>query len=114
MGMKTLYEKINGRNMVQVKMSQDGTQLSTVVVTALGINREEKSLSYSTQGIDVTAMNETKSPNFINSLSGKVAGVQVVPPGFNTGSVRNIYRALRLNKSCLLGFLWFMDALINF
>ncbi|WP_343704495.1 SusC/RagA family TonB-linked outer membrane protein [Chitinophaga sp.] len=77
---------------LQVRLKRESGKLSTVVVTALGIRREVKALSYSQQGIDMNTMNETKSPNIINQLSGKIAGLQVVPSGFNTGSSRVIIR----------------------
>lgn len=92
MGMLTANEKINGRTTINVSMSTDNQQLSEVVVTALGIKRETKSLSYSRQGLDVNSMTESKSPNILSSLSGKVAGLQIVPPGFNTGSARVVIR----------------------
>ncbi|MBC6112485.1 SusC/RagA family TonB-linked outer membrane protein [Pedobacter fastidiosus] len=91
-GMQTVQEKINGRAKIDVVMTADQNALSTVVVTALGIKREARSLSYSRQGLNGTDLSETKSPNLISSLSGKIAGVQVVPPGFNTGSARIIIR----------------------
>ncbi|ADY54074.1 TonB-dependent receptor plug [Pseudopedobacter saltans DSM 12145] len=91
-GMQDAVEKINGRKTINVQLFPQDTKLSEVVVTALGIEREVKSLSYSTQGIDVDAMNETKSTNILNSLSGKIAGVQIVPPGLNTGSARIVIR----------------------
>lgn len=91
-GMLTTTEKINGRTSINVSMSTDNQQLSEVVVTALGIKRETKSLSYSRQGLDVNTMTESKSPNLLSGLSGKIAGLQIVPPGFNTGSARVVIR----------------------
>lgn len=83
---------IGNRTSLQVKLTPDVKALNEVVVTALGIKREVKALTYSQQGVDVNSLNETRSPNIINSLSGKVAGVQVVPSGFNTGSARIVIR----------------------
>ncbi|WP_311946746.1 SusC/RagA family TonB-linked outer membrane protein [Mucilaginibacter terrae] len=77
---------------VDVKMTASTGSLNEVVVTALGIKREAKALSYSQQKVDVELLSEIKSPNFINSLSGKIAGLQVVPAGFNTGSARVVIR----------------------
>ncbi|KAA2240686.1 SusC/RagA family TonB-linked outer membrane protein [Chitinophaga agrisoli] len=81
---------------LSVQLSTAIKDINPVVVTALGIKREAKALSYSHQSVDVNSLNETKDPNFINSLAGKVAGVQIVPSGFNTGSGRIVIRG---NKS---------------
>lgn len=91
-GMEPVTEKINGRKIINVQLSSSGEQMEQVVVTALGIKREAKALTYSQQGIDVNTLTETKDPNIVNSLSGKVAGLQVVPSGFNTGSARVVIR----------------------
>ena len=57
---------------------QDDTQvLSDVVVTALGIKRSEKALSYNVQKMGGENLTEVKNANFMNSLSGKVAGVNI-------------------------------------
>lgn len=92
LGMETKTEKINGRKVINVQLTENKTELNEVVVTALGIQRETKALSYSRQGIDVNTMTESKSPNILSSLSGKVAGLQIISPGFNTGSARVLIR----------------------
>lgn len=91
-GMQTVTERINNRTVINVTMSVQTGDLEQVVVTALGIKRETKALTYSQQGVDMNELNETKGTNIINSLSGKVAGLQVVPAGFNTGSARVVIR----------------------
>ncbi len=91
-GMQPLTEQIRGRSVINVQLASSAGDMEQVVVTALGIKRETKALTYSQQGVDMDALNETKSTNIINSLSGKVAGLQVVPPGFNTGSARIVIR----------------------
>ena len=68
---------INNRSTIDVTLTADIQQLSEVVVTAQGISREKASLSYSQQTLDGDAVNTVKESNFINSLSGKVAGVNV-------------------------------------
>lgn len=92
LGMATVERTVGGNPTVNVALNEDAEALNEVVVTALGIKREAKSLSYSTQEVNPDALNETKDPNIVNSLSGQVAGVQVVPSGFNTGSARIIIR----------------------
>jgi TonB-dependent SusC/RagA subfamily outer membrane receptor len=95
-GMTTLTEKIDGRKVLSVQLTSQSAELDQVVVTALGIKREARALSFSQQSVDVNSLNETKDPNIVNSLSGKIAGVQVVPSGLNTGSARIVIRG---NKS---------------
>jgi outer membrane receptor protein involved in Fe transport len=63
--------------------------LSEVVVTALGISRTKKSLGYATQEVKGEAVSTVKSDNFLNSLSGKVAGV-VITRNTNFGGSTNI------------------------
>ena len=76
-GLKTQEVSVSGRSTVDVQMANDVQQLSEVVVTALNVSREKASLGYSQQTLDSDAVNKVKESNFINSLSGKVAGVQV-------------------------------------
>jgi TonB-linked SusC/RagA family outer membrane protein len=83
---------IRNRSNIEIQLQSEPAELEQVVVTALGIKREVRALTYSQQGLDVAALNETKSTNLVNSLSGKIAGLQVIPPGFNTGSARVIIR----------------------
>lgn len=91
-GMQTKVESINGRNIINVTMASTNTQLGEVVVTALGIKRETKALSYARQSMDVSTMTESPTTNIISSLSGRIAGVQITPPSTNTGSARIIIR----------------------
>ncbi len=76
-GMKT-QEIVASSATVNVKMKEDAVELEGVVVTALGIKREKKSLGYATQEIKGADLNSgTAGGNFLNDLSGKAAGVQV-------------------------------------
>jgi hypothetical protein len=68
---------IKGRNHLNVQLSEDNKYLNEVVVTALGIKREEKALGYSTQKLDGSAVTDAPSNNFMNALSGKVAGLNL-------------------------------------
>lgn len=76
-GYETKRESVNSRAVIDVALMADIQQLTEVVVTAQGISREKASLSYSQQTLDGDAVNTVKESNFINSLSGKVAGVNV-------------------------------------
>ncbi|MCC8173636.1 MAG: SusC/RagA family TonB-linked outer membrane protein [Odoribacter sp.] len=67
--------EVNGRTQINVTMEEDIKELGEVVVTALGISREEKKLGYSVSKIDDEEINKTVSHNWLNGLSGKVAGL---------------------------------------
>lgn len=60
-----------------INMREDSEVLSEVVVTALGIKRSEKALSYNVQKVGGENLNTVKNTNFMNSLSGKIAGVNI-------------------------------------
>ena len=62
---------------INVKMAEDAVELEGVVVTALGVTRDKKSLGYATQEVKGESIAAVKSDNFVNALSGKVSGVQV-------------------------------------
>ena len=61
--------------------SADVKMNDEVVVTALGIRREEKSLGYSAQSVKENAVKDAKSNNWVNTLSGKVAGLNIQGTG---------------------------------
>jgi TonB-linked SusC/RagA family outer membrane protein len=95
-GMATQEVPIGGRTEINVNMAPDVSQLSEVVVTALGITREKASLGYSTQEIGGEDVSTVKQQNFVNSLSGKISGVQIRTNN-NFGGSTNI--VIRGNKS---------------
>lgn len=92
LGMLDTLIKPADQSYFELKLRTAAIELDGVVVTALNLKREARSLSYATQGVDTKSLTENPSPNFIASLSGKVAGVQIVPPGMNTGSARVVIR----------------------
>lgn len=75
-GYATQEMEIGSSNLVSIQMSE-GEVLSEIVVTALGIEREEKSLGYAVTKIDGSDLDRTKETNLVNSLQGKIAGVQI-------------------------------------
>ncbi|MDH5603153.1 MAG: SusC/RagA family TonB-linked outer membrane protein, partial [Cyclobacteriaceae bacterium] len=83
---------IGSQSVINVQLVTDVTQLSEVVVTALGVTREKASLGYSTQQINSDAVNTAKENNFINSLSGKVSGVQIRQNNGMGGSTNIVIR----------------------
>ena len=91
-GMQTVEKTVGDSNTVNVSMLESAEALEEVVVTALGIKREKKSLGYATQEVKGDAVNTVKDPNFINSLSGKVAGIDVKSSGTMGGSTNIVIR----------------------
>ncbi|KFF07907.1 SusC/RagA family TonB-linked outer membrane protein [Flavobacterium hydatis] len=75
-GMKT-QELPATTNKVNLKMSGGSTALNEIVVTALGVKREKKSLGYATQEVKGEDLNKINNGNVANSISGKVAGVDI-------------------------------------
>lgn len=88
---------IGGRSTVNVTMAEDVTALSEIVVTALGIEREAKTLTYSTQQISGKQLTDVRDANFVNTLSGKVAGLIVTQGSSGPGSATRV--TLRGNRS---------------
>ena len=64
-------------NSLTVRLDQNAQELNEVVVTALGIKKEAKSLSYNVQQVSNDALMSVQDANFVNSLAGKVAGVTI-------------------------------------
>ncbi|WP_103070258.1 SusC/RagA family TonB-linked outer membrane protein [Aquimarina sediminis] len=62
---------------INIQLEEAASQLDEIVVTALGISRDKKSLGYSTQEVAGEDLNTVKTANFVNSLSGKASGVQI-------------------------------------
>lgn len=85
-----IYSHIIASDSLTVLLERDATQLTEVVVTALGISRQAKSLGYATQVLDNRQFNSAPDPNFVNNISGKVAGVQVTNGGAGVGSSARI------------------------
>lgn len=80
-GMKTIEVNIGNQNVINVVMRDETIGINEVVVTALGISREKKGLGYAVQEIKGDQLNVARETNFVNSLAGKVAGVNIVSGG---------------------------------
>ncbi|KPK84662.1 MAG: SusC/RagA family TonB-linked outer membrane protein, partial [Bacteroides sp. SM23_62_1] len=76
-GLKTQDVRIEGRTTIDIIMEPDILGLDEVVVTALGITREKKALGYSVQDVSGESIGQSKETNIVNTLQGKVAGVQI-------------------------------------
>ena len=73
-----------------VRMEENSQTLDEVVVTALGIKREQKALSYNVQKVDGSDLTSNKDANFVNSLVGKVAGVTINASSAGAGAAARV------------------------
>lgn len=87
----------DGRSAVNITLASDSKALEAVVVTALGIEKSAKSLTYATTNVSAEQLNQVKGANVLNSLAGKAAGVFVTQGSGGPGSSPRII--LRGNKS---------------
>lgn len=85
-------EVVVNQNSVTIDLTEEQNVLSEVVVTALGITKEKKSLGYTTQSLKNKDIADTKETNFLNSLAGKLAGVRITNSQGDMGSSRIIIR----------------------
>ena len=69
---------VGTKNVLNIQMVPDASQLQEVVVTALGISRDKKALNYSVQEIKGDKLTAARDANVANALAGKIAGVQVL------------------------------------
>ncbi|MFT7248205.1 MAG: TonB-linked SusC/RagA family outer membrane protein [Arcticibacterium sp.] len=86
---------VENRSIVNISMMLSSSTLDEVVVTALGIKREEKSLGYSVAKVDGKDMNRVTTENVLNGLSGKVAGVAISSTGGTGSSVSMVIRGAK-------------------
>ncbi len=91
-GLESTERTVGASKTMNVTMKADAAQLDEVVVTALGIKREKKSLGYATQEVDGAEVSDVPTTNFMNSLSGKVAGLNIKSSGTIGGSSNVIIR----------------------
>lgn len=89
-GMKPVKVKVNGRSVIDVKMEENSEMLSEVVVTAMGQSQEKSKLNFSVQELKSSDVTAGQSANFVNSLQGKVAGLQVSTAGGSPNSASQI------------------------
>jgi TonB-linked SusC/RagA family outer membrane protein len=97
-GYATKQVAVSGNeSQINITLEEAKSELQEVVVTALGIKRERKSLTYATQQIDGDEITKAGNTNFMNALSGKVAGVNISVS--NSGAGGSTKAVLRGNKS---------------
>lgn len=90
LGYTTQEFRIGSRRVFNVTMSSDAIVMEGTVVTALGIKRSEKALSYNVQQISADEVTVNKDANFINSLNGKVAGLNINASSSGVGGASKV------------------------
>ena len=96
-GYTTKEVAVADRTELRIELASADKQLETVVVTALGIKRSQKALSYNVQEVKNDALTTVKDANFMNSLNGKVAGVNIQRSASGVGGATRV--VMRGNKS---------------
>ncbi|MGM9763240.1 MAG: TonB-dependent receptor [Candidatus Cryptobacteroides sp.] len=81
---------VGNRRVFNITMQDDAIMMEGTVVTALGIKRSEKALSYNVQQVNTDALNANKDANFINSLNGKVAGLNINASSSGVGGATKV------------------------
>ena len=89
-GYRTQEIPFTGQTMLEVTLEEESATLDAVVVTALGIKRQEKALSYNVQQIKSDEITNVKDANFMNSLNGKVAGVTINSSSVGAGGAAKV------------------------
>jgi TonB-linked SusC/RagA family outer membrane protein len=84
-------------NAILIRLREKNSRLDEVVVTALGIKRQEKALGYAAQTMKENDVNDARSNNWVGSLSGKVAGLNLISPG--SGPLNSVRVSLRGDAS---------------
>ena len=96
-GMKTVEIPIGSQTTFNVVLDPSITALDDVVVTAFGISRQAKALTYAAQNVNTQALTEARSINPVNSLSGRVAGLSITTASTGVGAASKVL--LRGNRS---------------
>ena len=97
LGYETASIPVGSRTSFAVTLQESSSEIESVVVTALGIKRQEKALSYNVQQVGAEELTTVKDANFMNSLAGKVAGVTINTSSSGVGGATKV--VLRGNKS---------------
>ncbi len=72
---------VNNRSIINVQLVEDAKAINEVIVTALGIKRDAKTLGYATATVNAEQINVNRTPNFVSGLQGKMAGVNITTMG---------------------------------
>ena len=72
---------VNNRSVINVQLVEDAKAIDEVIVTALGIKKEAKTLGYATATVNAEQISTNRTPNFVSGLQGKMAGVNITSMG---------------------------------
>ena len=96
-GFVTEEVQAGNRTVVDVTLAPDITQLGEVVVTSLGIEKEKREITYAAQNVSTKEISQARETNVVNSLTGRVAGLDVTKSSAGVGSASRVL--LRGNRS---------------
>ena len=96
-GLETHEETVGERTVINVSLASSSVKINEVVVTAMGLERKAKSLTYATQQVGGGELTRAKETNLINSLQGKTAGLVITPNSTGAGGSSKLL--IRGNKS---------------
>jgi len=99
-GMNPLSKTVGASNVVNVTMSESAEALEEIVVTGFGRTVEKRSATFSVQSVEGDEMTQAREANIVNSLSGKVSGVQITN---SSGAVGASSRVVLRGASSLTG-----------
>src|SRR5205085_11309646 len=89
---------VNGRSTLKIVMITGAQDLTEVVVTGLGIKRQSKKLGYSTTSVNTDELVTQRTTNVMESIEGKVAGLNITPPAAGAGA------SMQIRLRCLAVF----------
>ncbi len=90
LGYKDVVVPVNGRSVIDVTMTDDATLLDDVVITAMGIKKDRKALGYAVQDLKADEITKNRTSNAVQSLAGKISGVNVTQSSGSAGAGANI------------------------
>ncbi len=96
-GFTTREVAVNNQSTINVQLEEASSELTEVVVTALGLARQKKTLTYSTQSVSTKELTQSRDLNVINALQGKVAGLNIGSGSSGVGAAARVI--LRGNRS---------------
>jgi TonB-linked SusC/RagA family outer membrane protein len=91
-GFETQEVTVGSRRVIEIELKESASALDEVVVTALGIKREEKSLGYSVENVESEELTRVAHENVLNSMAGKVSGVTINSTGGPGSTVSMVIR----------------------
>jgi TonB-dependent SusC/RagA subfamily outer membrane receptor len=96
-GYRSQVIAIGNRSVIDIAMAEDIAALDEIVVTAFGVERDKKAITYAAQNVDVDDISKARETNVVNSLAGKVAGLDLIKSSAGVGSASRV--VLRGNRS---------------